>query len=186
MFTSESPSAPACGDGARGLGDVPGRGRELRVERLRRRAARRRDELGRGLGRLLDVRAREVQLDRRDVVALVETSADAARSRRPRSRRRRPRSGRRARASRGRLSRTKASIPGFCRPIEFSIPLSVSAMRGGGLPSRGSGVTVFVTKASRLRATSGAVERVEAAARVEDREGHAASCRTGPSTQRRT
>ena len=35
-------------------------------------------------------------------------------------------------------------------------PLLVSAMRGGGLPSRGSGVTVFVTNASRLRATSGA------------------------------
>ncbi len=48
-------------------------------------------------------------------------------------------------------------MPGFWSPIELSIPLSVSAMRGGGFPSRGSGVTVFVTNASRLRATSGAV-----------------------------
>ena len=39
-------------------------------------------------------------------------------------------------------------MPGFWSPIEFNIPLSVSAMRGGGFPSRGSGVTVFVTKAS--------------------------------------
>ena len=29
----------------------------------------------------------------------------------------------------------KASIPGFCRPTEFSIPEGVSAIRGGGLPS---------------------------------------------------
>src|SRR2546430_17355733 len=48
-------------------------------------------------------------------------------------------------------------MPGLARPIEFSIPTSVSAMRTGVLPSRGSGVTVLVTKASRLRATSGAV-----------------------------
>src|SRR5215212_7770950 len=37
------------------------------------------------------------------------------------------------------------------------MPTSVSAIRTGALPSRPSGVTVFVTKASRLRATSGAV-----------------------------
>src|SRR5436190_6897134 len=48
-------------------------------------------------------------------------------------------------------------MPGFARPIELSIPISVSAMRTGVLPSRGSGVTVLVTKASRPRATSGAV-----------------------------
>src|SRR5881396_3315370 len=47
-------------------------------------------------------------------------------------------------------------MPGLASPIEFSIPTSVSAMRTGALPSRGSGVTVFVTNASRLRATSGA------------------------------
>ena len=39
-------------------------------------------------------------------------------------------------------------MPGFARPIELSIPRSVSAIRTGGLPSRGSGVTVFVTNAS--------------------------------------
>src|SRR5690242_10790094 len=47
-------------------------------------------------------------------------------------------------------------MPGFASPIELSIPTSVSAMRTGTLPSRGSGVTVFVTNASRPRATSGA------------------------------
>ena len=36
-------------------------------------------------------------------------------------------------------------MPGFASPIELSIPASVSAIRGGGFPSRGSGVTVFVT-----------------------------------------
>src|SRR5512133_1051395 len=48
-------------------------------------------------------------------------------------------------------------MPGFASPIEFSIPCSTSAMRTGALPSRGSGVTVFVTNASSERATSGAV-----------------------------
>src|SRR5436309_10294990 len=48
-------------------------------------------------------------------------------------------------------------MPGFASPIELSIPTSVSAMRTGAFPSRGSGVTVFVTNASSERATSGAV-----------------------------
>src|SRR5215210_4482941 len=48
-------------------------------------------------------------------------------------------------------------MPGLASPIEFSIPTSVSAIRSGGLPSRGSGVTVLVTKTSSERATSGAV-----------------------------
>src|SRR5919201_871875 len=47
-------------------------------------------------------------------------------------------------------------MPGLARPIEFNIPCSISAIRGGAFPSRGSGVTVFVTKASSERATSGA------------------------------
>src|SRR5439155_5945179 len=51
----------------------------------------------------------------------------------------------------------KRSMPGFARPMELSIPTSVSAIRTGVFPSRGSGVTVFVTNASRLRATSGAM-----------------------------
>ena len=38
----------------------------------------------------------------------------------------------------------------------MSIPCAVSAIRGGALPSRGSGVTVLVTNASSCRATSGA------------------------------
>src|SRR6476661_10060777 len=40
--------------------------------------------------------------------------------------------------------------------MAFSIPCAVSAMRGGALPSRGSGVIVFVTNPSSRRATSGA------------------------------
>ena len=48
-------------------------------------------------------------------------------------------------------------MPGPCSPIELSMPDSVSAILTGGLPSRGSGVIVFVTKASSSAATSGAV-----------------------------
>src|SRR5439155_17072028 len=59
--------------------------------------------------------------------------------------------------SRGSVSARKASRPGLASPIEFSMPTSVSAIRTGALPPRGSGVTVFVTKASSCRATSGAV-----------------------------
>src|SRR5262249_17917538 len=58
-------------------------------------------------------------------------------------------------SSRGRFLVRKRSMPGFARPIEFNIPTSVSAMRTGALPSRGSGVTVLVTNASSARATSG-------------------------------
>src|SRR5688572_1527765 len=57
----------------------------------------------------------------------------------------------------GRVSLRNRSRPGFASPIEFNMPASVSAIRTGGLPSRGSGVIVFVTKPSRERATSGAV-----------------------------
>ena len=70
-------------------------------------------------------------------------------------------------------------MPGFASPIEFSIPTSVSAIRTGGLPSRGSGVTVFVTKASSERATSGRSERVEAAGGVQQRHGAPALRRRG-------
>ena len=87
-------------------------------------------------------------------------------------------------ASRGRFCSRNRSMPGFWRPIELSIPASVSAMRGGGFPSRRSGVTVFVTNASRLWATSGAVERVEAPGCIE-KWNHAASRSTGPSMQSR-
>src|SRR5207244_1968236 len=67
-------------------------------------------------------------------------------------------------------------MPGFASPIEFSIPTSVSAIRTGALPSRGSGVTVLVTKASRLRATSGAVRASRqplALSSIENRSLHA-------------
>ncbi len=52
------------------------------------------------------------------------------------------------------------STPGFCRPMAFSIPEAVSAMRGVGSPSRGSSVMDFTTMApsspmSKKRSISG-------------------------------
>ncbi len=52
----------------RNLGDVPGCRRELRVQRQARRGATCGHDLGCALGRLVDVRAGEVQLDRLDVL----------------------------------------------------------------------------------------------------------------------
>ena len=75
------------------------------------------------------------------------------------------------------MSARKRSIPGLASPIELSMPTSVSAMRTGSLPSRGSGVTVFVTKASKLLRDVRRGERVETAGGVQD---HAACSRTGP------
>ena len=42
------------------------------------------------------------------------------------------------------------SIPGFCRPIAFIIPLRISATRGVGLPGHGTFATPFVTTAPSL------------------------------------
>ena len=42
--------------------------------------------------------------------------------------------------SRGNSSAITASMPGFCNPTEFTIPLRHSAIRGVGLPNRGSRV----------------------------------------------
>ena len=196
VLTSERPSAPAAAAAVGHRRQVGEAGRELGEERLAGRRASgghdlRRLVLGRG-----DVRTREVQLERR---------RDLSRRRAARRGRRSPaaakpptdtQTGGPSSSSRGRTSARKRSIPGLARPIEFSIPTSVSAIRTGAFPSRGSGVTVFVTKPSSVRATSGAVERVEAAGGVED---HAAATlpamagvragtrppRTGPSTQSR-
>ena len=52
-------------------------------------------------------------------------------------------------ARRGRAWSQNLSTPGFARPIELIIPLGVSAIRGGGLPSRGLSVTVLLTNAPR-------------------------------------
>ena len=41
----------------------------------------------------------------------------------------------------------KRSIPGPWSPMEFSIPLGVSAMRGVGRPDRGCSITLLVTTA---------------------------------------
>ena len=61
------------------------------------------------------------------------------------------------------------------------MPASVSAIRTGRLPSRGCGVTVFVTNDVERAGDFRRLERVQAAGRVQD---HAAS-RTGPATQSR-
>ena len=50
-------------------------------------------------------------------------------------------------SSHGRSRCRKASIPGPCRPIELSIPLGVSAIRGVGRPARGASITDLVTTA---------------------------------------
>ena len=41
-------------------------------------------------------------------------------------------------------------MPGPCRPIELSIPLGVSAIRGVGRPARGATMTDLVTIAPSL------------------------------------
>src|SRR5215469_13022752 len=50
-------------------------------------------------------------------------------------------------SSHGRSRCRKASMPGPCRPIELSMPLGVSAIRGVGRPARGPSMTDLVTKA---------------------------------------
>src|SRR6202167_6226416 len=50
-------------------------------------------------------------------------------------------------SSHGRPRCRNAAVPGPCRPIEFSIPLGVSAIRGVGLPARGASITDLVTTA---------------------------------------
>jgi len=128
--------------------EVGMRGGKLRVERQRRRRAARRDDVRRRIGGLVDVRAGEVQLDRVDVLERLArlriVAAGKAADGIPRA------------LSRGRWALRKCSRPGFASPIELSIPCGVSAIRGGAFPSRGSGVIVFVTKTSSVRATSGA------------------------------
>jgi hypothetical protein len=50
-----------------------------------------------------------------------------------------------ARSMNGPSFSTNPSTPGFWRPIAFSIPDGVSAIRGVGMPFTGRGVTLFVT-----------------------------------------
>ena len=59
-------------------------------------------------------------------------------------------------ANKGHCFSTKASSPGFCKPMELSIPAGVSTMRWGGLPPRGCGVMVLVTSPpKRAKSVSG-------------------------------
>src|SRR5690242_11622759 len=50
-------------------------------------------------------------------------------------------------SSQGRSRCRNASMPGPCRPIELSMPLGVSAIRGAGRPARGASITDLVTMA---------------------------------------
>src|SRR6185437_323747 len=56
-------------------------------------------------------------------------------------------------SSQGRSRCRNASMPGPCRPIEFSMPLAVSAIRGVGRPAWGTSWTDLVTTAP-IRDTS--------------------------------
>ena len=140
--------------------DVADVGRELRDHRQFRAGAHRRHRRRRGLGRRRKVQPAGRRWD---------TTGSPRWRRRWASRRRRPpgRSSSRRRAptrsrstghgsSRhiGAFSRRTPATPGFGKPIELSMPAGVSTVRGVGLPSRASGVTVLVTMApSRLRST---------------------------------
>ena len=94
-----------------------------------------------------DVRAADVHLDGGDPGRVRQPGGELARTRR----RCRPAMDTTARAprdsSQGRSRWRNASMPGPCRPTEYSIPLGVSAIRGVGLPARGSSVTDLVITA---------------------------------------
>ena len=54
-------------------------------------------------------------------------------------------------------------MPGPCRPIELSMPLGVSAIRGVGRPERGRSCTDLVTTAPiAVRSTNGSSSRPKA------------------------
>ena len=96
----------------------------------------------------LDVRAGDVQLERGDLVALGERAHElgdllAAEAHHVDDQRHRAAS----RAPGGR-PRGSPSSPLFGSPIELIIPPASSHSRGGGLPCRGSSVTVFETNAA--------------------------------------
>ena len=172
------------GDRPRRLGDVPRRRRELRVQRLGGRLPRRGNELGSSLGRLLDVRAREVQLDRHDVVAVVEPRADVGvvRGREP--------------ADRDPDGHAERREPRQVVPDERldSRVLQADRVQHPRVRLGDARRRVALARERRHRLRHEGVEapgdarcgeRVEAPGGVEDGD-HAASCRTGPSTHRRT
>ncbi len=171
---------------ARRLGDVPLRRREFREERLGRRAARRGDELGCRLGRLLDVRAREVQLDRGDPVVPVETGAAervvVGRKAADRDPERHPELGEAWQAV-----LAERVDPGPLEADRVHHPVL-------GLRDPDRWVAGARERRDRLRHDdverarhTGGRQRVETPGRVEKRNRHAApASRTGPSTQSRT
>ena len=92
---------------------------------------------GEHLAAVLDVGAGDVDLDRRDPLARCAAARRASRTRRRCRRRSRRSCAPRARAATRGPCSMNASMPGPCSPMELSIPLGVSAMRGVGRPERG-------------------------------------------------
>ena len=129
------------------------RRRELRVERQRRRGAAGGDDLGRRLRRLVDVRAREVELDRRRPSSRAHVSAYSSRGK---AADRDPERDAELAQPRQRLGE-EALDARVGEPDRVEHPAVGLGDPGRRLPSRGSGVTVFVTKRRAPRATSGAV-----------------------------
>src|SRR5579875_194895 len=90
-------------------------------------------------------------------IAVTPAASDSLAARPAYSRTNRPAMETTARAprdsSQGRSRCRNASMPGPCRPTEFSIPLGVSASRGDGLPVRGSAMIDLLISAPILAAS---------------------------------
>ena len=129
VFTSESPSAPALAT-ARASAATSGTEGESFAQSgsaVSRRAGR--DDLGGRLGRLVDVGAREVELDRGHIVATRRARRTSPRSRRPRSRRPRPRPVGRARRAREHL--VEKALPAGVREADRVEHPRVASPRSG-------------------------------------------------------
>ena len=166
-----SPSAPASTQALRDLDDVGDVRAQLGEDRdvARQLLAHQRDDLGRGQrvagedqAAVGDVGAGDVDLDADDGVEGVGLRAAWPRRRRTRSLAaagdRDQRAGARPTRSQARSSRRTRRCPGPCRPIELSMPLGVSAMRGVPRPDRGSAITDLVTNAPELGDVEEAVQ----------------------------
>ncbi len=165
------------------LADVRRRRRELRVQRFRGAGAAAVDDLGRRLGRFLDVRTREVELDHLHVLATVEALANPGVVGNGEAANRDPDPQPDLR-QRGERLVDEAVDPGALKTDR------VQHARGRLGDAHGS-VALAGQRRDRLRHEAverernvGCSESVETAARVEDRDGHAAR-RTGPAIQSR-
>ena len=161
---------PALLGGDRDRGRVGDVGRQLHDQRLRGQRAQRLQQRH-GLGRLLaddqarvDVRAGDVELDRRDLVALRQRPRPVARTPPGWSPSPRRSAAPAARPAAAGPRPGSPSRPLFGSPIELIIPAGVSQIRCGALPARGSGVIVFETKAEKGKSSSSASPKTRRAA----------------------